>query len=305
MRVTNRYGESAVSADLKGRQLLVNDRSGAFGSGWGSAGLQRLYPQADHSIMVVDGDGEATRFRESSFRFDDFADLSKLVLNGVAQDLNTIPVQVNGRTVLRLTHDSGFQSGSAFLSDPVDLLHEGAPVSFETHFKFQINEAGGWDGGGDGMTFALVTKPNSLGGTGGDLGFGGVEPSLAVEFDTFQNDYDPNGNHIGIDLNGDVVSAATYTLEQDLLAGDVWSVWIDYLADASRLEVRIAPKDIRPDAPQLSYIVNLAEVLGQPRVYAGFTAGAAFAYGDHDVNFWEYSSSISGEGETTYSPPKR
>jgi hypothetical protein len=65
--------------------------------------------------------------------------------------------------------------------------------------------------GADGIVFILQSSANTeLGGPVGSLGYAGIDPSVAVEFDTFLNTSvtDPSGNHVGIDTNGILLSNA-------------------------------------------------------------------------------------------------
>ena|GEM_PF-1968634 len=220
----------------------------------------------------------------------DFSDLSKFTLNGAAASVNTPPVIVDGQPVLRLI-ESGLSSGSAFLSAPISLSNGGQALSFSTHFDFQVNEPSDGVVGGDGMTFAFVTNPTSLGDYGGYLGYSDIKPSLAVEFDTYDNGWDPDANHIGIDLNGELTSVVTQSFDKNVAKGTIWSMWIDYDGQAKLMEVRLATQNIRPATPLITYTVDLLGTLGQPNVYIGFTAGVAGVYGDYDVRFWEYNLS--------------
>ncbi len=171
--------------------------------------------------------------------FDNFADTTPLTLNGNATQAGN---------ALRLTSSQGFQVGSAFFDRPLAI---NASTSFETQFQFQLS---GGSGGADGFTFMLQNSTqalNALGFRGGDLGYGsiqdtstpGISQSLAIEFDTYQNGWDINNNHISINpfYNGDPDSnrSKVYQLglrnpfritvdprNGDLYVGDVgWTQW--------------------------------------------------------------------------------
>ncbi|MEZ4730487.1 MAG: RHS repeat-associated core domain-containing protein [Caldilineaceae bacterium] len=66
MQVTSHYARSNVSANLTGYKIVLNERDSAFGSGWGLAGLQRLYPQEDSRVLLTDGDGYALLFTQAN-----------------------------------------------------------------------------------------------------------------------------------------------------------------------------------------------------------------------------------------------
>ena len=60
------------------------------------------------------------------------------------------------------------------------------------------------DAGADGVVFALQTNLLASGVSGGGIGYQTISPSLAVEFDTYQNGWDPTYDHIAVISNGDV-----------------------------------------------------------------------------------------------------
>jgi len=100
--------------------------------------------------------------------------------------------------------------------------------------------------------------------------------SVAIEFDTFRNSgydvengvsipvFDPNGNHVGIDLNGAAQSVATATTPGYVaLNGNPWNVWVDYNGSAKLLEVRMSQGTTRPATTALFYTVDLSQILSQ------------------------------------------
>jgi len=249
----------------------------------------------------------------ASTNFSDFSDLSAFTLNGASASIHGGgPVLSNGKNVLRLTSSAGVGgiSGSAFLTNPFLLESDG---SFNTVFEFQISNSvgiGEADGvGGDGFMFVLQTQgANALGTGGGYLGFGhglssepsSIQPSFGIEFDTFNNGnfspgfadpiLDTDGNHVGVNLGGSLVSVATAPVVHRLNNGLVWHTWIDYDGTTDLLEIRLSETATRPTSPLLSHTVDLISVLGSPNIYAGFTAGIASARNDHDIRSWQFNS---------------
>ncbi|MFM8016540.1 MAG: lectin-like domain-containing protein, partial [Actinomycetota bacterium] len=57
------------------------------------------------------------------------------------------------------------------------------------------------DAGADGIAFVLQPNNTAQGASGGGLGYQGITPSFALEFDTWRNS-DPAADHIGIMYNG-------------------------------------------------------------------------------------------------------
>src|SRR5262249_42593399 len=142
--------------------------------------------------------------------FPDFSSTAGLTLGGACAPVTT----ADGR-VLRLTPSLRSQSGSAFASVTVD------PRTFSTAFAFRLSATEGLadsksEIGGDGLVFVVQAPSASLGRPASGLGIQGVMPSVAVEFDTWDNDAagfpdvaDPSSNHIGVDINGNVMSVLT------------------------------------------------------------------------------------------------
>jgi Legume lectin domain/PEP-CTERM motif len=234
----------------------------------------------------------ASAVNATTLKFTDFSDLSDLTLNGSAETINNGGgVFFNGQNVLRLTNDLG-QSGNAFVSDPISLTND---RSFSTAFSFQITDPQGIsdnDGqGADGIAFVLQTLSNTVGGGGGSIGYGGISPSIGIEFDTYNNTaggIPESGNHVGINLNGSLFSVAQQDVIPRMNNGGVWYSWIDYDGISDLLEVRLSQTAARPKTALLSYTVDLASILGSSDAYVGFTSGTGAAGGDHDIRSWTF-----------------
>lgn len=202
--------------------------------------------------------------------------------------------------VLRLTPADWNQSGSAFSTSPVELASN---ASFSTAFRFRITGSGGIcdeDGcGADGIVFTVQTVGSKAGGAGGGIGYDGLDQSLGVEFDTWNNSElsDISGNHVGIDLAGNIESVVQMHLDTGdsnthrMNNGNIWSAWVDYNGETDLLEVRLAEggSAARP-ATLLSYTVDLPAILGTTDAYVGFTAGTGSAWGNHDILAWQFNN---------------
>ncbi len=201
---------------------------------------------------------------------------------------------------LRLTPNQTGQAGSAFLSKPI-AFHTGNTFSY--FFQFQMTDANFQ--ASDGMTFVLQTEgPTALGGNGGCLGYagsgsncppytGGIMPSVAVEFDTFQNNpYDINDNHVAILTGGqlnDMDPQTPYGVTNCqptgafgcMNNGDVWSIWIDF--DGTSLHVAVADDSDRRPANLIDYPIDIPGILDHSSAYIGFTAGTGAGDENHYV----------------------
>jgi len=220
---------------------------------------------------------------DGSLWYSDFSDLSGLTLNGSA---------AQSGSALRLTPALQGQAGSAFTTSPVTL---GPGGSFNTSFSFQITGSG--NGGADGLAFLVQNDANAdaaIGGGGGNIGYNGITPSLAVEFDSWFNGAglgDVDANHVGTATNGGVGNGIAVPLGTALDGGSVFYAWVDYDGVADMLEVRVDTAPARPAAPTLSQAgIGLAALLGGTTAHIGFTAATGAAFGNHDILDWHLTT---------------
>jgi len=136
--------------------------------------------------------------------------------------------------------------------------------------------------GADGICFAFQQQSTSIGSLGGGLGYGGIKPSIAVEFDTYQNGWDPGFCHTAIEQNGDVDHTTGNTL-----AGPVQLDPANpSLPDGNWHNMEIIWDPITKTLKvyydcglRLSYTGDIINNIfsGNPNVYWGFTAGTGGA----------------------------
>lgn len=224
-----------------------------------------------------------------------FNSLSDFTLNGATAAINTggmgvVGPNVGDARVLRLTNNYG-QSGSAFLTNSISLASD---ASFSSYFEFQFTNQG--SGGADGIVFTVQTVANTAGGGGGGIGYDGLQKSVGVEFDNWNNGScdGNNDNHAGIDIAGNTCSVVRAdTLPAVLDSGSIFHAWVDYNGSTDTLEVRLALNDTRPIAALMSYNVDLVSVLGTTDAFVGFTSGTGAATADHDIRRWVFNSTYN------------
>lgn len=219
--------------------------------------------------------------------YPNFSDVSGLQINGDAFQ--------NGNK-LTLTSALIGQHGSAFSLDRILL---GSNTSFSTVFSFEILNRGGIFGinGADGITFTMQTVASNVGGGGGGIGYAGIDHSVAVEFDTYDNGEFGGSNHVGIDTNGSVNSiASTGELSPDFDLGNTWFAWVDYNGATQSLDARWAQSNARPALSMLHAILDLPTILGRPDVFVGFTSGTGAGWGDHNILSWNFVNTFQEGG---------
>lgn len=231
--------------------------------------------------------GWAQHARVREFHFRDFSTLDELVLSGNTPD---IAKKSERKKALRLT-DELYQSGGAFFHKRISLRDR---ASFSAAFSFRFHHPMGATDtdniqGADGIAFVVQTKNNQVGNAGAGIGYEGIKDSVAVEFDTWFNEgADPDGNHIGINVDGELKSLKTKSIPVPFNNGKVWYAWVDYHGPTKRLEVRVSPQKQRPIVPDLVHDIDLVSILKQTDVYVGFTSATGMAGNIHDVLHWRF-----------------
>jgi hypothetical protein len=273
------FSRLKTSTFIPGRMMTKGYRMlSKIGLGWLSLALALLVPVHAGATTLL---------------FNDFSSTAGLQLNGSTAAINTGgqgTLDFNGDRVLRLTNDLG-QAGSAFSTTAISL---DSNASFSTRFNFRITDQ--QNGGADGLVFVVQTVSNTAGGGGGGIGYIGLNNSVGIEFDNwFNSGFDPDDNHAGIDLNGNIASSPVVNLDSiaQLDAGDIWTAWVDYNGATQLLEVRANITGVRPLSALMSTNVNLVSVLGSTDAFVGFTSGTGAAGGDHDILSWEFRSSFA------------
>jgi glucose/arabinose dehydrogenase len=216
------------------------------------------------------------------FTFNNFtsSNIDNLAFNGNASQSGTS---------LRLVPDLSNSSGSGFFKQALAI---DGNTSFSTQFTFQLSGTQGTNGA-DGFTFMLQNAPNgltSLGSTGGNLGYGGITKSIAIEFDTYQNTFDTSNNNISILRDGNAISPiVTAPATFDLNSGNPLTTWVEYTSATKTLQVFLANSNTKPATAALSTNIDLATVLGD-RAYLGFSGATGGSRNAEDIQAWSFSS---------------
>ncbi|KAE8798507.1 Lectin-domain containing receptor kinase A4.3 [Hordeum vulgare] len=212
---------------------------------------------------------------------------------------------------IRLTRDERVgpltsSAGRAFFSRPIPLFDPVSrrPASFASAFSFSISAPEPSAASGDGLAFFLSPFPSVLPNrsAGGLLGLfnssarNGGRSLVAVEFDTYRNDWDPSDDHVGIDLGG-IASVATADWPTSMKDGRTAHARVAYDAEAKNLTVALSYGDAPPTDVLLWYAVDLREHLPDS-VAVGFSAATGEAAELHKVLYWDFTSSVDSKEQT-------
>ncbi len=201
---------------------------------------------------------------------------------------NASDVTTNENAVLigneaRLTENSGNQFGSVWGKARLD-LNENFKISTQLYF-------GSSDGGADGLAFVLQPLSSNQGTAGGGVGYQGITPSIAVEFDTYYNPgADPISNdHIAIVKNGQAQTIAAHSeFAPSYDAGQIedgnWhDAVFEWIASSKTLRVTYGGIVIFNNAIDIPNAI-----LGNQYAYWGFTAATGGSTNEHRVRFNGY-----------------
>jgi len=197
----------------------------------------------------------------------------------------TTPECSDSTTTYLLTANIPNQSGQIWNTKKINLTQR-----FDVQFQMFMGTKT-YSVGADGMTFALQNIGiTATGSPGGGLGFQGLTPSLAVEFDTYQNGWDPAYCHTAIEKNGDIDHT---DLSGNNLAGPTKLSPINAaLPDGAWHNVEIIwnPADdslsVYFDCVfRIGYQGDIVDSIfgGNPNLYWGFTGGTGAAYNNQEV----------------------
>lgn len=230
--------------------------------GWIAVDYLKIEGPASSSGGDVGGDGGSAGIDFSQ----GFGSAAGLKFNGFARPYG------NG---ILLTDGQGNEASSMFFTRPV------AAKTFTTRFRFQFAK----DTLGDGLTFCLQNnRPAALGPWGGEMAYKGIDNSVAVKFDLFDN-FGEGKNSTGVYFDGAYPALPAVDLAQsgiDLHAGDPIDVVITY--NGKTLKVKETDVVTLATAAQ-SYQIDIPLYTG-PRAYAGFTASMGGAISTLYLNSW-------------------
>jgi hypothetical protein len=160
---------------------------------------------------------------------------------------------------LRLTEATWSQAGNAYYKRPIQLSEISTPtvpINWSVYYVFSM-------GGGsraDGITLIIQSESLLAGGNGGGIGYTGITKSIGISYDSFSNSFDPNNNHIELNVNGSVSSLITSQPDFNLCGTTgtdkyIYN-WVDYINGI--INVYVSETITKPPTPSLVYSLNIA-----------------------------------------------
>jgi hypothetical protein len=228
----------------------------------------------------------APSIRKNYFMFDAFdetADANFLTLKGNSTSLQGI-LHITANTISEPEKLSNM-SGRVMYSEPFKLWSsdDSNPTSFKSSFVMNLQKEPTWNAS-EGFAFLIapdVSMPAES--FGGYLGLTNAATNgnqsnriVAIEFDTEKQDYDPDDNHIGLNINS-VISNKTVPLDVHGIelspeTTTNYQVWVHYNGTSKLMEVYMGRQGERkPEEPLLRETVNLKDYVNQ-QSYFGFAA---------------------------------
>ncbi len=254
----------------------------------------------------------------------------------MALNADSMFVLSSGSNLLQLTSSAGNQIGSTWFSTPQTVEN-----GFTTSFQFQFTNPS--TPPADGIAFVIQNSSTETtkaigftGGNGGAIGYGdddsnadpstgeGIPNSLAIEFDTYQNGWDPAGNGNGSDSHVAIQSCgmgrntshhnyqcvpggpnstvgAPVVTATNMADGNVHSVTITYTAACStcspstsaNLQVMLDGVDVF--ASPVTVDLSTIGLGAGGTAYVGFTGATGGDFETQDILNWTFAPTQQGQ----------
>ncbi|KAG8650475.1 L-type lectin-domain containing receptor kinase IX.1 [Manihot esculenta] len=208
-------------------------------------------------------------------------------------------------TLIYPSKETSARYGRATYAEPLHLWDKasGNLTNFTTQFSFLIDSRGSHKYG-DGITFFMAPNgsrmPANVKGSGGiglarsnsDAVNPKVNKFVAVEFDTYQNDWDPPYDHIGFNVNS-MVSLVNRTWRSGARTGSKTDVRIRYDSNKKSLRVNFSFLDRDNETIKYGYKsadIDMAEYLPE-WVTFGFSCSTGNPNQSNRIISWDFTSS--------------
>ncbi|KAF8643112.1 hypothetical protein HU200_066984 [Digitaria exilis] len=211
------------------------------------------------------------------------------------------------------------QAGQIFYSTPFVLWASNASnsaadgrhvASFSTVFRANLYRGANRSVKGEGFAFVVASAINGPppGSYGAYLGLTNASTDglptngfAAVELDTVKQSFDPDDNHVGLDING-VHSKVANPLAPfgiELAPNDTTEtndgsnyVWVEYNGTARYVRVYMSANATKPATPVLNASLDISAILLDKIGYFGFSASTGEDYQLNCVNMWNMTVEV-------------
>lgn len=183
-----------------------------------------------------------------------------------------------------LTQASNAQFGAIWANERINLNDD---FVFETEMYFGTNSSGA-----DGIAFVLQPLSNNQGAQGGGIGYQGIMPSIAIEFDTYYNGgTDPMASdHIAVVRDGlaqNLPAHSEFVLPYNagfLKNGNWYEAIFEWIAPTQTFQLTFNGTIV------FSFQIDLVNEIfgGQTEVYWGFTSATGGANNLHKIKINNY-----------------
>ncbi len=223
-----------------------------------------------------------------SVAFSDFATHSNLTSQGagVTPPVNVFP---GNPPVMRLTDGRGGEATSVFYNTAI------GTGNFST--QFTLRDQSGPTGSADGAAFIIQNDPRgvtALGASGGALGYGGITNSIAVMFDLYSGGSHASTTKLLTGGSTDKTGAIDMG-PSGITLGTGHPLLVTLTYDGSTLNETVRDTQTGATFTQ-AYSLNLAQVIGGPVAYVGFSGGTGGETATQDILNWS--------GQFAQAPPQ-
>ena len=250
--------------------------------------------------ISLPGNNVVLRYAEADLGSDS-VNLSDFNLQGRFNNGNSFPITKDRNKGLVMTTTTS-QAAGLFLKEQLaaDIVSPG----FSTYYVMNVYRVG--SSPADGYVFVIAANSNSLGQSGGGLGYSGILNSVGIEFDFHDNggenmassDVFANGsisNSPGTIFDSSYVSRWGSVGNRELVRS--FHTWIEYNHRETKLELRVVPSNnenpninrpTRPTSPLLTRTIDLSQLSNY--FYGGFTAATGGLAQEMSLKSWYFSN---------------
>jgi uncharacterized repeat protein (TIGR02543 family) len=207
------------------------------------------------------------------------------------------------------------QASSVFLKER--LAADPTRPGFSTYFVMNVYKLNDTHTPADGYMFVIAANSNSLGASGGGLGYSGILNSIGIEFDFFNNNNSENVASSDVFKNGDSSNTRGDVFDNQYISqfksvgiGQLvraFHTWIEYDHLIGKLELRVAlsnfesassqipsQRPARPTTPILTRHERYPQI--SEFFYAGFTAATGGQMQQMTLKSWYMSNAYLPNG---------